>query len=227
MLKAVLFDLDGTLLDLDGDAFLEDYVKQLGQFMEPWIPAEKFQEALWAAAVGALAQSHLGRSNRFVLIESLSSTLSVASTELWARIDQFNRSNAHHVLPGGQPTPGARRAVETARAHGLAVALATTPIYDLPVVQERLRRGHLDDFSWDLIATDQFFSTKPYPDYFNEVAERLGIEPGECLMVGDDAFNDLSARAVGMSTFYVGPPMGGLDVGPRGSLHDLSFLWQD
>ena len=57
------------------------------------------------------------------------------------------------------------------------------------------------------------------------VARALGVNPEACLMVGDDAFNDLSARTIGMSTYYVGPPMGSLKVGTSGALSDLFELW--
>ncbi len=225
MLKAVLFDLDGTLLDLDGDAFLEAYIAKLADFLHPWIDKDRFTTALWSAAVGALASEHPGQTNRDVLTKSLSHTLKVDAVALRQRIDEFNATQAAQVMPGGQPRSGARRAVQAAQAIGLKIAVATTPIYGLPVVMERLARAHMADIPWDVVATDSFCSTKPYPSYYREVAHLLGEEPSECLMVGDDAFNDLAARAVGMATYYVGPPMGGLDVGISGTLEDVVGLY--
>jgi len=127
-------------------------------------------------------------------------------------------------LPIGNPCPGSREVVEAAQAMGLKVAVATTPIYELPVIMERLRRAQLNDIDWDLIASDEFCWTKPSPEFFHEVATRLDVAPSECLMVGDDAFNDLAARNVGMATFYVGRSMGGLALGQRGTLNDLRGL---
>jgi FMN phosphatase YigB (HAD superfamily) len=222
MLKAVLFDLDGTLLDLDGDAFLEDYTDKLSQALSHWIDPESFKSALWSAAVGALATPHPSRSNRAVLMHHLATALATTPEFLWAHIDHFNRTQAATILPGGHARPGAREVVQLARERGLKVALATTPIYDLPVVQERLRRAGLDQIPWDVVASDSFLSTKPYAPYYREIADRLDLDPPECLMVGDDAFNDLAAQQVGMLTFYVGPPMGGLDVGLSGNLMDLA-----
>jgi len=227
MFRAVLFDLDGTLLDMDGDAFLEDYIDKLADFLHPWIVKERFTSALWSAAVGALASGHSGQSNRDVLIKSLSDTLSVDPQPLRDHIDQFNETRSALVMPGGHPRNGARRAVEAAHVLGMKIAVATTPIYGLPVVMDRLARADVADMPWDLIASDSFCSTKPYPAYYHEVANFLGVNPDQCLMVGDDAFNDLAARATGMATYYVGPPMGGLAVGPSGTLEDLVTFYQD
>lgn len=226
MLKAILFDLDGTLLDLDGDAFLEAYIDGLSHELHPWVSEAAFRQALWSAAVAAMTKSHPNSTNQEVLVQSLGEQLDVSPGDLLQRIEHFNHTKVHSVLPGGQPRPGARHAVEAAQSLGLKVAVATTPIYGAPVIQERLRRARLDDIHWDLIATDRFCSTKPHPDFFREVALRLDVAPDDCLMVGDDAFNDLSASNVGMATFYVGRSMGGLQVGDQGTLFDVQRLLQ-
>ena len=44
---------------------------------------------------------------------------------------------------------------------------------------------------------------KPNPAYFKEVASRLGIEPSECLMVGNDAVDDIAAEKAGMKVFLL------------------------
>ncbi|MCY0879919.1 MAG: HAD family hydrolase [Firmicutes bacterium] len=222
MLAAILFDLDGTLVDLDGDAFLEDYTEKLSGTLSEWIAPARFKSALWSAAVGALATPHPTQTNRAVLMHQLAAALDVSPDWLWAHIDAFNRTQTASVLPGGRPRPGAQDVVHLARQRGLKIALATTPIYDLPVVEERLGRAGLRHIPWDVVATDLFQSTKPYPAYYQEIARRLDVAPEDCLMVGDDAFNDLAAAHVGMHTFYVGPAMGGLEVGPAGTLEDLA-----
>lgn len=225
MLKAILFDLDGTLLDIDGDAFLEDYITKLARYLHPWVDSEAFVQALWSAAAGALAAPHPHKTNRTALTEALGEPLDVSPTELSHRIDAFSLSSADTILPGGRPMPGSRRAVTAAQALGLKIAVATTPIYHLAVVRNRLVRAELDDVSWDVIATDQFHSTKPYPAYFEEVAERLGVPPESCLMVGDNPFDDMAAKTVGMTTYYTGRPMGSLNVGRSGTLLDLAAEW--
>ncbi|PSR32594.1 MAG: hypothetical protein C7B46_13585 [Sulfobacillus benefaciens] len=222
MLKAILFDLDQTLLDLDGDAFLDAYVEALADHMAPLVSPEAFRKALWSAATAALAVEHPGRTNHAVIWETIAAQLPVSAESLEQQATAFNATHLAHVYPGGGPKPGAHAVIHAARQRHLAMAVATTPIYDVTVIRERLRRAGLDTVSWDLIASDTFYTTKPHPTYFVEVATRLGVAPRECLMVGDDFFADLPARQVGMATFYVGPLQRDLPVGPHGTLIDLA-----
>jgi FMN phosphatase YigB (HAD superfamily) len=45
--------------------------------------------------------------------------------------------------------------------------------------------------------------TKPHPEFYTEVVERLGLAPEECLMAGDDPENDLTAGLAGLETFLL------------------------
>ncbi|MCL8208751.1 MAG: HAD family hydrolase [Actinomycetia bacterium] len=219
---ALLLDLDGTLLDLDGNDFLDDYTRAVAAWMAPLVPPERFESVLLAAAVPVMVGRHPGRSNREVLWDALGRALDIAPDRLWAHFEGFLATDLSRIHPGGGPRPGARRLVAAARARGLKLAVATMPIYPRVVVAERLRRAGLADIPWDLVATDEMHTVKPDPEYFREIADRLEVAPAACLMVGDDYFQDIPARRAGMATFYVGPELSNLDVGPRGTLDQLA-----
>jgi FMN phosphatase YigB (HAD superfamily) len=218
---ALLLDLDGTLLDLDGNEFLDAYCRVVADGMAPVADPSHFLEVLMSAAIPVMVDPHPGQRNRDVLWEALARSLEVPRDCLEAQYRDVLAGDLSRIAPGGGPRDGARELVTTARSLGLKLAIATMPIYPLAVVRERLRRGRLDTVPWDVVATDEFQAVKPHPDYFLELAKRLAVNPERCLVVGDDYFQDIPARRVGMATFYVGPPLGSLDVGPRGTLRDL------
>lgn len=226
MIRAILFDLDETLLDLNGDQFLEAYIEALSQFMPPLLSPEQFTQALWSAAA-ALGPHHPSKTNQEILWNSIADQTGVSPSKVRERMDAFTLTDLSAILPGGTPVPGSRLVVETARDSGLKIVVATNPIYPLEVIRERLRRAELDDIAWDGIATWNFHSTKPYREYYLEWAGRLGVDPENCLMVGDDYFNDIPARDAGMETFYVGRPLPGVDTGRGGTLSALAHLIRD
>ena len=44
---------------------------------------------------------------------------------------------------------------------------------------------------------------KPHVQYYEEIADRIGVHPEECLMIGNDTGEDLPASKIGMKTFLV------------------------
>lgn len=63
--------------------------------------------------------------------------------------------------------------------------------------------GLLEHFSYRF-TQDDFDITKPDPRYLERIASRCGVEPGECVMVGDRIDNDvIPARQLGMKTVLV------------------------
>lgn len=222
MIRALLLDLDGTLLDLDGNDFLDDYCEAVAEWMTPLVTPARFLDLLMAAAIPTVVTEHPGRSNREVLWQALADALEIPRDRLESRFQTFMASDLTKIFPGGGPRPGAHRLITEARRLGLKIAVATMPIYPRKVVDERLRRAGLDQLPWDAVATQDMQSVKPHPTYFLELARTLQTDARYCLMVGDDYFQDIPARNTGMHTFYVGPQMVGLDPGPKGSLDDLA-----
>src|SRR5450759_3839217 len=65
VIRGVLFDLDGTLLDLDLDAFLRRYFAALSEVASRHFPGIDMLPAI-LAATGAMQSQHPGRTNREV-----------------------------------------------------------------------------------------------------------------------------------------------------------------
>jgi FMN phosphatase YigB (HAD superfamily) len=219
---ALLLDLDGTLLDLDGDAFLESYTEVVADAMTPVVERQVFLDTIMSAVIPVMVTPHPGERNRDVLWNGLAHALNTPREFLEARLEALLSGDLSRIHPGGAPRPGARELIYRARARGIKLAVATMPIYPLAVVKERLRRAGLAEFAWDLVATDGLHAVKPHPEYFLELCGLLGADPERCLMVGDDYFQDIAARSAGLATYYVGPPLRGIDPGWSGTLLELA-----
>ncbi len=223
---AVLFDLDGTLLDLDLGAFLKRYFVALDEASSPLAvgqaPAD-FMTALHAA-VGTMMESHPGRTNRDVFFDDLLRRTGVDLNDHWPVYERFYRDVFPTLGDCAGPAKGARRAVTTALDLGLKVAIATNPIFPRIAVEHRLAWAGLGDVELPVITTyEDMLACKPHAEYYRQTAGLLGVSPDECLMVGDDRTLDMPAADVGMRTFYVGPdPSAPADM--RGNLDELADL---
>jgi FMN phosphatase YigB (HAD superfamily) len=107
-----------------------------------------------------------------------------------------------------RPIPGAREAIDLARALGFRVVLATNPTVPLPMTRHRLRWAGLGDVEWAFLTHPEIMTrTKPDVAYYHELLAKLDCAPERCLMVGNDFRKDLPAMEAGIRTFLLDRPM--------------------
>lgn len=229
LLRGVLFDLDGTLLQIDLESFLSEYFAALGPVVASLMPDGGSSDVALAAVVdatNAMCGHHPGVTNCDVFNATFAEKTGVDLTgsDAVEAIERFYRE----VFPGLQgrhgPRDGAVEAVETAAAKGFELILATNPIFPRAAIVERLRWAGFAPARFRAITTyENMHACKPASGYYRQAADLAGVKPSECLMVGDDPILDASAADVGMRVFYVGlqpaPP-----VDWAGSLSDLTSL---
>lgn len=196
-LKALVFDVDGTLADTERDGHRVAFNDAFADFDLDW----RWSDALY----GELLKVTGGKERIRHYIEHYKPGFTAPADldDYIARLHaEKNRRYARMLEQGGIPLrPGVRRLLEEARAAGLALAIATTT--SLPNVQTLLRHSLDDDAeSWfDLIAAgDMVPSKKPAPDIYELVLERLGLAPAECIAFEDSNNGLRSAQGAGLAT---------------------------
>ena len=87
---------------------------------------------------------------------------------------------------------------------GYRVVLATNPIFPAIATQSRIRWTGLEPEDFEFITTYENSSySKPNPRYYEEVLEKIGCTPAECLMVGNDVTEDGAAKKLGIDVFFL------------------------
>jgi FMN phosphatase YigB (HAD superfamily) len=100
--------------------------------------------------------------------------------------------------------PLAKECVELLKDKGYTLALTTNPLFPEVATRFRIAWAGLDpaDFAWVTTYENSRFS-KPNLAYYRDVLDKLGKSAGECLMVGNDAKEDLCVTELGMDTFLL------------------------
>lgn len=226
VLRAVLFDLDGTLLDISMDDFLPSYLRALGPVVSG-VTGTDARHAVDAVmqATNVACELHPGYTNQQAFerhFESLTG-VDIAKGGPAGLLADFYRDVFPALQATHGPRDGGRRAVMTAQRLGLLTAVATNPIFPRAAIDSRMRWAEVHDLPFDLVTSyETSHACKPHGAYFTEIAESLGVECDECLMVGDDAVLDMSAADTGMTTFFVGN--GDAAAHYRGDLDELAEL---
>lgn len=203
-ITTVLFDLDGTLLPMDQELFTKDYFKRLTAKLAPLgYDAQELIAAIWKCTHAMVANDG-SRSNEEVFWNSFRKLYGERAERDFPVFDEYYRREFNEVRTSCGFNPLAKQTVEVCRAAGLRTALATNPIFPAVATEARIRWAGLEPEDFELITTyENSGFCKPNPRYYRAVAESLGCQPEECLMVGNDADEDLIAETVGMKVFLV------------------------
>jgi len=226
-IEAVLFDLDGTLLDIDFPELMREYLGGLAPVVADLLDVSP-REAVDLVIQGTetMQSAHPGQTNKEAFDAYLLYRTGVNINEPAPEkvLSTFYREVFPTFRAGHGPFADTCRVVETCLALDLPIGIATQPVFPEVATRARMRWAGLDTFDLPIVSTYETFSwTKPYPEYFLSMARRLDVDPARCLMVGDDAVLDMAAADVGMTTFYVGGDEAAR-FHHRGTLGDLSSL---
>lgn len=227
MIRALLFDLDGTLLDSSMETFLPPYFKALVSKVAHLVQPQQFIEQIMRSTRAMMANTDPTRTNAQVFAEDFFPAIGLPRETLMPIFEDFYTHEYGQLRAYTRLKPEARPVVDSAFAAGYQVVIATQPVFPRTAIQQRLEWAGVGDFDYALItAYENMHSCKPWPAYFEEICAHLGRQPAECLMVGDSLDQDIEPAArVGLATFWVtAHPDPATPADWQGSLVDLRRL---
>lgn len=204
-IKAVLFDLDGTLLPMDLDEFFRAYFKLLAKKLYPYgcTDPKALVKIIWDG-VDAVIKNDGSRINEEVFWEVFDSAYPMEGVDKREVLEEFYAKEFQGLKDICGYAPEADKAVKAIRKKGLRTVIATKPIFPKSAVLSRMEWAGLDvnDFE-DYTSYDKCTYCKPDCRYYREIAEKIVVSPEECLMVGNDVSEDMTAAEIGMKVFLL------------------------
>lgn len=179
-IKAILFDLDGTLLD-NNEYHFKSWKRYLEQSRKE-ISDEDYKENI------------SGRTNKDAVEHIYGKQMSEdEAAEYYLEKEKIYREMFAPVIA---PIKGLPEFLEDVKQHNILMAIATSGI------QVNI------DFMFQHVPIKQYFETivkgediengKPEPDIFLKTAERLGVSPNQCVVFEDSTAGVQAGKAAGM-----------------------------
>jgi HAD superfamily hydrolase (TIGR01509 family) len=189
-LRAVLFDMDGTLVET---------------------------EQYWGEAMFELAERLGGRMSEAARAETIGATMRVSMNVLHAdlglrRSEEQLQADARWVedrtaelmAAGISWRPGAAELLREVRATGLATALVTTTPRRLAGIVLAVIRADLGEDPFDVtVCGDEVPARKPDPAPYRQAMQALAVDPGECVVIEDSQAGVTAGLAAGVAVLGV------------------------
>lgn len=192
--KAILFDMDGTLVPMDTHTFTNGYFKFLLKKLAPYgVDPATFARNMWAGVAAMVKNDGIMTNEEafWIVFEKLTG---LQKDVINAQCLDFYGNEFQQAKQFTEENPLAAEAVRIAREKADLVILATNPLF--PMVGQITRMGWvgLKPADFDLVtAYEEDRYCKPNPMYFTSICQRMGVKPEECLLIGNDEGEDMYA----------------------------------
>lgn len=196
MLKAILFDMDGVIIDSE-PLHARAAIKALQKFGVP------LTTDFCYSFIGSTAKHMLEVIKEKWQLPFSLDTLMTANQEAKKEL---------LALEGYPVIPGVRELMEALHQGGYKIAIASSS--PLAEISETVKRLTLGNFLQEIVSGMQVPNPKPAPDIFLCAAKALGVSASECLVIEDSSNGLRAAKAAGMSALaFHNPNSGRQDLG--------------
>lgn len=205
MIKGVIFDMDGVLIDSE-PLHQQTFIRYLADLGVNLTPAEH--------------DAFIGTTNRRIF-GALKESHGLAG-ELPELVAEYERRYLVTLQQAGvdSPIPGVRELLTQLRQNGQLLAVASSsPRAHIDKVLEQLQ---LTELFCATVSGNEVRESKPAPDIFLKAAELIGLQPNECLVI-EDSFNGVcAAKAAGMACVgFQNPNSGNQDLAQADRIIDV------
>jgi len=184
-INAVLFDLDGTLIDSMG-VWAEVDKEYLGKRGLP-VPDDLFQDMKYGDSFIEVAKYF---KRKFNLPDSIEEIM-----QEWTDMVEVHYENNISLKLG------ARELLDFLKAHKIKIGLGTSNSKYL--AQTVLKSNNILKYFDVIVAGCQKIKGKPFPDIYLKVATALNVNPSNCIVIEDVYVGMKAAKNAGMTVFSI------------------------
>jgi len=188
-IKAVIFDIDGTIVDSVGAAY------------------KAFNQGVNKFGLSPVTKEELAKmlNSGFSLAKIISTLYPEKAEEGF--IEQCQKAILNSFIESNQQDlslfPRVRDILDELKTKGIKIGIATGRMTPAEDEWKRFEEMGLSEFIDVIVTPLEVGNRKPEPHGLLECARRLGVSPGECATVGDAEIDIIAGRRAGMITFAV------------------------
>lgn len=203
-LTTVLFDMDGTLLPMRQDEFVEAYFKSIASKIAPlgYEPKKLIDSII--KGTFSMVNGDGTRPNEAIFWEVFCGIYGEKALNDKPHFDAYYENDFDSLKIYSSCNPKSAETVYKLKELGFRVVLATNPLFPPKAIEKRISWAGLSHTDFELYTTYENSSyCKPNPDFYKEIMNKLGVTAEECIMVGNDVDDDMVAENAGIKVFLL------------------------
>ena len=202
-MKAILFDLDGTLLPMDIEQFMKLYFYEMHKNFEDIMDMETLVGHVMKATAIMVKDTSL-RTNEEVFMDAYELLTGADMEAHKKRWDAFYDGGYRNVKASSKTSQQMIESVRQLKEKGYQLVLVTNPLFPKYAITQRIGWAGLSVEDFDYVTSfEQNRYCKPQLKIYEEVLEHLSLDAKDCMMVGNDVDEDMIAGQLGMTTYLV------------------------
>ena len=207
MLKAVFFDLDGTLLPFNEEEFIKTYSSLLTRYVlthAEGYEKDLFLKTLWGGTK-LMYMNDGSKTNEEVVWDNFVHNYGVDKLKDRTIFDRFYETDYHNITKIMEKCEESPKIIDFCKENKLITVLSTNPFF--PAIATHVRMAHTglnkDDFGY-LTTMENFSFCKPNPKYFEALLKMFNLKPEEVIVFGNNEKEDADcANAVGIKCYLI------------------------
>lgn len=202
--KIILFDLDGTLLPMDQDKFINTYFSLLAKklFNYGYEP-KKLVDSVYKGTMVMISNDG-SKTNEQAFWGFFKTIYGDDVIKDHNKFEEFYKNEFQLVKNVCGFNKDANELIKYLKKENYRIILATNPIFPSIATQSRIKWAGLDIDDFELVTTyENSKYCKPNLNYYLEILDKINVKAEDCLMVGNDVCEDMITRKLGMDVFLV------------------------
>lgn len=204
-MKTILFDMDGTLLNMGEHAFEKETLKRMNDFFEKKFPGKgKVIVTAVGCGIESMKKNDGKQSNELVYWQAFEQECGYKRADMESLFLEFYRTDYARIGDDYVPDENMKELVHLLEAKGYQLIVATNPLVPQIANQQRVLWSGTGDVNWlEITSFENYSSAKPNIRFYQEICKRFRLEPQECLMVGNSIRDDGAAQELGMEFYLI------------------------
>jgi len=202
--KAILFDLDGTLLPMTNETLEGLYLPSLSQKLSEYVKPDLLMKNMWESLSVMMSDSST-LSNEIVFFDAFRDRMgNDLVNHLEPMFYTYYENEFNVLLKGVDDNSMMVEAIKILKEKGYRLVIATNPMFPEIAVSKRIEFSDLDESDFEYVSNySKHTACKPNVKFYEEVLAAIDLKPEDCLMVGNDAYEDMIVKDLGMDAWLL------------------------